>query len=65
MEATSVNYWYHFKRAFIPIAILLVTLAIYQMLYRMNNMWYSFGGLILVFAAIYFVMRRLKANPED
>jgi len=44
---------------------LLVTLALYQMIYRLNNIWYSLGGLLLVFAAIYFVMRRLKANPED
>jgi hypothetical protein len=64
-EAIFVNYWYHFKRAFLPIALLLVTLALYQMIYRLNNIWYSLGGLLLVFAAIYFVMRRLKTNPED
>ncbi len=46
-EAIFVNYWYHFKRAFLPIALLLVTLALYQMIYRLNNIWYSLGGLLL------------------
>ncbi|WP_114571346.1 hypothetical protein [Exiguobacterium flavidum] len=60
-----MNYWYHFKRAFLPIALLLFALAAYQMLYRMNNIWLSLVGLVLVFGAIYIVVRNLRKKEEE
>lgn len=59
-----MRYWDHFKRAFIPIALILVGMAIFFTLSGTGSMMLSIIGAIVVGVILVLVMRYLN-RVED
>lgn len=61
----SVRYWDHFKRAFIPIALILIGLAIFYTLSARGNMALTVLGALIVGVILFLVMRHMNQVEED
>jgi len=61
----SVRYWDHFKRAFIPIALILIGLAIFYTLSARDNMVLTLLGAAIVGVILFLVMRHVNQVEED
>ncbi|EPE61252.1 hypothetical protein EVJ27_10705 [Exiguobacterium sp. SH3S2] len=59
-----MRYWDHFKRAFIPIALILIGLAIFYTLSARNNLVLTILGAAIVGVILFLVMRHMN-RVED
>ncbi|MCC5891660.1 hypothetical protein [Exiguobacterium sp.] len=59
-----MRYWDHFKRAFIPIALILIGLAIFYTLSARGNLALTVLGAGIVVVILFLVMRHMN-RVED
>lgn len=60
-----MRYWDHFKRAFIPIALILIGLAIFYTLSARNNPALTLLGAAIVGVILFLVMRHMNRVEEE
>ena len=60
-----MRYLDHFKRAFIPIALILIGLAIFYTLSARDNMVLTLLGAAIVGVILFLVMRHVNQVEED